>query len=304
MGEEAKHHLEGWNKVCTPKDKGGLGVRSLVLFNKALLGKWLWRFGLEVRNLWCRVLVVKYGTALGGWCTNPIRGTYGCGLWKGIMSGWGVYSQHVEMVVGQGNRVRFWKDKWCGDTILMDRFPRLFTCSTHRDATIDNVSTSPDSRGAQEWNVTFVCAFNDCEVAEVVEFFQLLNSNVVTNSGPDGWRWTLGKAGVFDSRSFYFALSDRPGERFPCESIWVVKAPPRVAFFIWTAAWGRILTCDNLMRRGFTMAGWCCMCCCDGETVDHLLMHYTTAYAIWSFVFKSFGIQWVMPQRVLDLLFC
>ena len=199
MGEEAKHHLEGWNKVCTPKDKGGLGVRSLVLFNKALLGKWLWRFGLEVHNLWCRVLVVKYGIALGGWCTNSIRGTYGCGLWKGIMSGWGVYSQHVEIVVGQGNRVRFWKDKWCGDTILMDRFPRLFTCSTHWDATIDNVLTSPYSRGAQEWNVTFVRAFNDCEVAEVVEFFQLLNSNVVTNSGPDGWHWTLGKAGVFDS---------------------------------------------------------------------------------------------------------
>ena len=92
MGEKVKHHLVGWNKVCTPKDKGDLGLQSLVLFNKVLLGKWLWRFGLEVHNLWRRVLVVKYGTELGGWCTNPIRGTYSCGLWKGIMSGWSVYS--------------------------------------------------------------------------------------------------------------------------------------------------------------------------------------------------------------------
>ena len=185
----------------------------------------------------------------------------------------------------------------------MDRLPRLFTCSTHRDATIDTVLTSPDSRGVREWNVTFVQAFNDWEVAEVVEFFQLLNSHVVTNSGPDGLRWTLCKAGVFDSRSFYLALIDRPGESFPWKSIWAVKAPPCVAFFIWTAAWGRILTCDNLMRHGFTKAGCCCMCCCDGETVDHLLLHCNTAYVIWSIVFNSFGIHWVMLQRVLDLLF-
>jgi hypothetical protein len=46
----------------------------------------------------------------------------------------------------------------------------------------------------------------------------------------------------------------------------------RVAFFVWTAAWGRILTCDNLRRPGLVMVGWCCLCRCSGETVDHLLL--------------------------------
>ena len=41
MGNNFIHHLVGWDKVCVPKAKVGLGVRSLVLFNKALLGKWL-----------------------------------------------------------------------------------------------------------------------------------------------------------------------------------------------------------------------------------------------------------------------
>ena len=106
MGNDVKHHLVGWDKVCVPKAKGGLGVQSLVLFNKTLLGKWLWRFGLEENNLWRRVLVEKFGVELGGWRTNHIRGAYGCGLWKGIMSGWDDYFQHVEFVVGHGNRVR------------------------------------------------------------------------------------------------------------------------------------------------------------------------------------------------------
>lgn len=29
-----------WSLVCRPKEEGGLGVRNLGLFNKALLGKW------------------------------------------------------------------------------------------------------------------------------------------------------------------------------------------------------------------------------------------------------------------------
>uniref|UniRef100_A0A2N9FR16 Reverse transcriptase zinc-binding domain-containing protein n=1 Tax=Fagus sylvatica TaxID=28930 RepID=A0A2N9FR16_FAGSY len=156
-----------------------------------------------------------------------------------------------------GSRVRFWQDKWCRDMALKDRFPMLFTCSTHCEATIDSVLVRPDSGGVREWNFTFVRGFNDWEVDVVVEFFLFLTSNIVTNEGPDRLRWKLQKDGAFDSRSFYYALKDRFGLIFPWKSIWAFKAPQRVSFFVWTAAWGRILTCDNLMRRDYTMAGWC-----------------------------------------------
>uniref|UniRef100_A0A2N9H4G3 Reverse transcriptase domain-containing protein n=1 Tax=Fagus sylvatica TaxID=28930 RepID=A0A2N9H4G3_FAGSY len=208
MGNDFKHHLVGWDK-----------------------------FDLEENNLWRRVLVEKFGVEIGGWRTNPIRGAHECGLWKGILSGWDDYFQHVQFVVGRGNRVRFWEDKWCWDLALKDRFPILFTCSSSRGATLDTVLC----RSASE--------------------------------GTDGLKWKCNKAGVFDSKSFYAALSNRSGVLFPWKSVWKVKAPPRVAFFIWSVAWGKILTCDNLMRRGYTMAGWCCMCQCAEETVDHLLIH-------------------------------
>ena len=57
---DSKIHLVGWDKVCAPKANGGLGIRKLTTFNKALLGKWLWRFGKEEDRLWNRVVASKY----------------------------------------------------------------------------------------------------------------------------------------------------------------------------------------------------------------------------------------------------
>ncbi len=47
MGGEFRYHLISWDRVCTPIHCGGLGIRNLVTFNQALLGKWLWRCATE-----------------------------------------------------------------------------------------------------------------------------------------------------------------------------------------------------------------------------------------------------------------
>ena len=86
--------------------------------------------------------------------------------------------------------------------------------------------------------------------------------------------------------------------------MWQSKVPPRVAFFSWTAALGKILTTDNLRKRHLAVLEWCFMCKRCGESVDHLLLHCPMAFEMWSMIFCLFGICWVMPQRVVDLLDC
>ena len=82
-------------------------------------------------------------------------------------------------------------------------------------------------------------------------------------------------------------------------------APRRVCFFFWSVAWGNILTCDNLMRWGYSMTSWCCMCrCrCNGETVDHLMLHCPLAVVLWNFFFWVFDVHWVVSGCVMDMLF-
>uniref|UniRef100_A0A2N9I6Z1 Reverse transcriptase zinc-binding domain-containing protein n=1 Tax=Fagus sylvatica TaxID=28930 RepID=A0A2N9I6Z1_FAGSY len=220
-------------------------VRHLIPFNRALLGKWLWRFGIEETHLWRRVLVVKYGVESGGWITNKPRGPNGCSVWKHIRMGWDGFSAHAGFDVGLGNRVLFWHDSWCSDHPLKEYFPE------------DAVKLT----------------------------------------------WTLNRYSTFDSHSFYHALHSLTEVHFPWKSIWRGKAPRRVAFFVWIAAWGRILTCDSLMKRGYVMANYCCMCKAAEETVDHLLLHCGVAREIWSFVFRSFGIDGVLLNSFTELLF-
>jgi hypothetical protein len=57
------------------------------------------------------------------------------------------------------------------------------------------------------------------------------------------------------------------------------------------------------MKRGHVLAAWRCMCKNDWETGDHLLLHCEIATALWGFVFQMFGIQWVLPVKVIELLF-
>ena len=49
-----------------PIANGGMGIRKLTTFNKALLEKWLWCFGIEENRLWRRVVAGKFGEEFGG----------------------------------------------------------------------------------------------------------------------------------------------------------------------------------------------------------------------------------------------
>ncbi|RVX13202.1 Protease Do-like 1, chloroplastic [Vitis vinifera] len=72
--------------------------------------------------------------------------------------------------VGNGQRVRFWMDKWCGDEPLCESFPSLFSISLSKNAWVLDVWNSVgDGDG---WTPLFARAFNDWEIEEVEHFLQ------------------------------------------------------------------------------------------------------------------------------------
>jgi hypothetical protein len=75
-----------------------------------------------------------------------------------------------------------------------------------------------------------------------------------------------------------------------------------VAFFVWSATLSKILTHDNLRKRNVIVIEWCCLCKKSGEYINHLLLHCEIAPYLWSYILILFGVEWVMPRTVLELL--
>ena len=120
--------------------------------------------------MWKQVISHKYGEAEGGWCTWIVSERYGVELWKAIRREWLYLNSSLAYRVGCGRRVRFWKDKWCGDEPLCESFPSLFAISLAKDVWVSDV-WSPDGVG-DCWTPLFSRAFNDWEI-EMVERFML-----------------------------------------------------------------------------------------------------------------------------------
>jgi hypothetical protein len=115
----------------------------------------------------------------------------------------------------------------------------------------------------------------------VSSFFELLYSQRVRHGGEDKLCWIPSKRKSFEVKSYYQVLSNPISNvraSFPWKGIWKVKAPPRVAFFVWTVTLGKILTLDNLRKRNIIVMEWCCLCKKSGESIDHLFLHCEVAF--------------------------
>lgn len=90
VGEGFKYHLVSWAKICTSLSLGGLGIRNLLMFNRTLLEKWLWRYATKMEALWRSMVEAKYGNMWGGLCSNEVFGSYWVGVWKTLGGGGGL----------------------------------------------------------------------------------------------------------------------------------------------------------------------------------------------------------------------
>ena len=191
---------------------------------------------------------------------------------------------------------------WCRDRPLKEVFPDLYNISRTRDASVSKVLCY--ANGRIFWDLQFRRLVNDQESQSLDSCMGLIYSTKVRGVGSDKFSWKPASSRGFVVSGYYHSLSPSTVTSFPWKLMWQSKVPPRVAFFSWTAALGKILTIDNLRKRHLVILEWCYMCKRCGESVDHLLLHCPFAFEMWSMVFCLFGICWVMPQRVVDLLDC
>jgi len=114
-----------WDKVCTPKEEGGLGFHNLKAFNFALLVKQGWRFQANTSSLVYRVLKARYfldsdflGAKLGSHPSYAWRSVLAAQniIGKGVNGKW---VMELQLIFGQINGLMGWPHLVC----LLDQKP-------------------------------------------------------------------------------------------------------------------------------------------------------------------------------------
>ncbi|RVX02717.1 LINE-1 reverse transcriptase-like [Vitis vinifera] len=297
---ERKVHLVKWEIVCGDKGRGGLGLRKLGLLNKALLGKWIWRYACERENLWKQVILAKFGQEEHGWRSKKPSGAFGVGVWKEIMKETDWCWDNLKFMVGKGTRIRFWTDVWCAGTALSQSFPHLFALAANRNATVEEMWDHNSEQGG--WNLRFLRNFNDWEVGMVGDLLLKLRG-LRPSLEEDSVSWKGGKNGKFKVKKAYSCLVNHIDTAFPEKCIWVDSVPTKVAFFAWEATWEKVLTLDRLQRRGWQFPNCCFLCGCAEESINHILIHCIVVRALWELVLGLLGVKWAFPETVKEVLF-
>ena len=153
-------------------------------------------------------------------------------------------------------------------------------------------------------DVSFFRGVHVWELEALSSFMETIYGSSIRGFGEDKMYWIPSKAKGFLVKDYYRILAGPTIFGFPWRSIWEQKIPPRVAFFVWSAALRKCLTIDNLRKRKVWILDWCYMCKSKGESVDHLFLHCPVAMDLWSMVLGLFGVSWVMPHTILGLLGC
>ncbi|RVW40614.1 Retrovirus-related Pol polyprotein from transposon RE1 [Vitis vinifera] len=145
----------------------------------------------------------------------------------------GMYSS-LAYRMGSDRRVRFWKDKWCGNEPLCESFPSLFVISLAKDVWVSDV-WNPDGVG-DGWTPLFSRALNDWEIEMVERFMLKIQPFRMQREIEDKVVWTASRNGVFLVKSLYSILQPGGSALFLFDSIWRAYVPTKVAFFAWEAS--------------------------------------------------------------------
>ena len=135
------------------------------------------------------MIEVKYGCVWGGWCTSSVNGPYGFGLWKNISRGWPTFSCYIMYDIGDGSRVKFWKDHWCGETSLAVNYPELFRFFRDKEASM--VELMKSTNGVLFWDVSFFRGVRTRELEAMSGFMDTIYGSSVRGFGKDKMCWKL-----------------------------------------------------------------------------------------------------------------
>ncbi|XP_028058886.1 uncharacterized protein LOC114262720 [Camellia sinensis] len=148
-----------------------------------------------------KIHLVKWSEGVGKWIPNPSLNTSSSYIWNRIVAVGDqnqsfslYYASNLQLKVGNGCRIRFWSDSWCGNVCLKEEFPRLFSLSSQKEGLLkDFVEVSGTTKN---WLFTFRRSLFVWEKNELLRLYGLVGlAPSIQLESQDSAIWRTAKPG-------------------------------------------------------------------------------------------------------------
>ncbi|XP_060211916.1 uncharacterized protein LOC132639487 [Lycium barbarum] len=277
--EEGKNrHWSSWDKICLPKEQGGLGFRSLEDVSKALFAK-LWRKFRTSNTLWSAFMWNKY-------CKKKKPTEV---QWKGGSQVWKRARDQVDHQIWwepKNGACDVWEDNWTKLGPLKQVIPPDFQI----DISIEEVSHFMNADGWDAHKLHAKLPINVCD-----HILQQLSIVEHSEDKDKAW-WMPSTTGDFTVGSAWNMLRRKAQTADNFSKLWHKGVPFKISFFFWRL-WKFKLPVDDVLKRMNISIVSRCRCCLNSqqeETIQHLFLTGDFAADIWQHYNAAVGI--VVPR--------
>ncbi|XP_013608522.1 PREDICTED: uncharacterized protein LOC106315336 [Brassica oleracea var. oleracea] len=279
-----------WNKITASKKDDGLGIRDMMAFNKALLGKQAWKLVTRPSSLLARVYKAKYYRKTGFMEARAYQSS-SLAL-RSIIQTQPLLRKGMHWAVGNGDQIRVWRDNWLlGDPQPTPTGPGRFF---YPNLKVKDLFFP----GAFSWNQPLLNQLFQPEDA-----LRILRLRPSITGTQDLLYWKLSKTGSYTVRSGYYvqrALDNENAQQTHVisspsvqlrnqliQKIWTLKLPPKLKIFWWKVLHNGLPVALNLHRRGCRVIPECQLCGEGMETIPHFLYECRVSREIWQLAYPD-----------------
>ncbi|KAJ4778130.1 RNA-directed DNA polymerase (reverse transcriptase)-related family protein [Rhynchospora pubera] len=266
--------LCSWKKITQPFYMGGLGLRDIRDFNRALTCKLAWKLQTAPDKPWCKVLKAKYFPRRNFWHANfysPASIT-----WKTICKIKADFTKHVNWSIGDGNTCSAIGTPWVIGWELFNP-----TTIEKQQLKVAHLYHEP----TQTWDIQQLMENFNLQIT--LQILSDSSKRPVATGQKDRLIWLPANNGFFTVKSAYKSLQEnmilasQPGLT-SFNFMWNFKQiQPKVKIFLWKLCSQILPTVLRLSKRIPTIDPICPRCKERDETDYHIFFSCTASRAAW-----------------------
>ncbi|KAL3629954.1 hypothetical protein CASFOL_026266 [Castilleja foliolosa] len=226
-----RYHWVSWDKICSPTECGGLGIRILTDTMFGLHGKLAWNI-IQNKSLWSQWMNKKYCRGGQLTCTN-----LDSKMWRILFPHVERIQEQAVWMIGRG-QISFWTANWSGEIIDPYNNPQLKVCDAIQD--LDKISS--------------------CLAADQLNRAKMIVLDVQQD---DILLCTPSDTGKFSVQKYIQENVTKRSNPYWAKLIWHKTIPARLGAFMWKLL-NRAVALDERIRQKGVNGPFNCNCCKAG----------------------------------------